>query len=61
MTLGGPVLVVCLPMAFDLGSDLYLTLSCRSKPNQRGEDETGNEWSVQQVSPAENVPQVETV
>ena len=58
---GGPTPVVSLPMASDLGSDLHLTLSCRSKPNQWGEDETGNEWSVQQVSPAENAPQVETV
>lgn len=30
---GGYPLVVYLPMAFDLGSDLYLTLSYRSKPN----------------------------
>lgn len=57
---GGLSLVVYLKMAFDLGLDPYLTLSCRSKANWFGESEIGNESSGQQVSLAWQVLQVET-
>lgn len=57
---GGLSLVVYLPMAFDLGLDPYLTLSCRSKANWFGKSEIGNESSGQQVSLAWQGLQVET-